>query len=271
MALRDLLVHLKPWETWSSHIDYAIELAAAHQARLTGLIASNQPALLAGFFNQRDPVVMDQLTQLEAAATKLETAFREAASAKGVTVRVQSCHGPGSEIIAWGSLLSDLTVVEQTEPNDELDWDIAEKAALTAGGGVIVVPRGLHPAPPRRIVVGWNGTREAANAVRAALPLIARADSVTLLNGPRRPIYPAVRKGPSLRMEDRLLAANPNVTSKDFAPDEPRAGAALLAEAANADLLVMGAYGRSWLSEFILGGATREVLRTMRVPVLLSH
>jgi len=43
------------------------------------------------------------------------------------------------------------------------------------------------------------------------------------------------------------------------------------AEGVDADLLVMGAYGHSRLREFVLGGATREMLRDPRLPVLLSH
>jgi nucleotide-binding universal stress UspA family protein len=44
-----------------------------------------------------------------------------------------------------------------------------------------------------------------------------------------------------------------------------------LAADENLDLLVMGAYGHSRLQEGILGGVTREMLRTMTVPTLMSH
>ena len=55
--------------------------------------------------------------------------------------------------------------------------------------------------------------------------------------------------------------------------DDVDVGALLLSQAAdlNADLIVMGAYGHSRLREVMLGGATREILRSMTVPVLLSH
>ena len=48
---------------------------------------------------------------------------------------------------------------------------------------------------------------------------------------------------------------------------------ALLSHAADADVdfIVMGGYGHSRLREFVLGGVTRSILRSMVVPVLMSH
>jgi nucleotide-binding universal stress UspA family protein len=47
----------------------------------------------------------------------------------------------------------------------------------------------------------------------------------------------------------------------------------LLSHAADegVDFIVMGGYGHSRLREFVLGGVTRSMLRTMTVPVLMSH
>jgi nucleotide-binding universal stress UspA family protein len=56
------------------------------------------------------------------------------------------------------------------------------------------------------------------------------------------------------------------------APDSD-ASSIILSHAADSgtDLIVMGGYGHTRLREFILGGATRNILSSMTVPVLMSH
>jgi nucleotide-binding universal stress UspA family protein len=118
--------------------------------------------------------------------------------------------------------------------------------------------------------VAWNHSRQSAAAVHAALPLIARADSVVVLLGQQRDAMPSVTRRPKADIGAYLRCHNPNVRVVPFEESE---GSSLqtAALAAGGDLLVMGAYGRSAWREFIFGGATRAVVNDLRLPVLMAH
>ena len=126
----------------------------------------------------------------------------------------------------------------------------------------------------QRVLVAWNAGREATRAVNDALPLLRgrlqghgagrqspRRASTGTARSPAR-TSPCISPGTAFRAEASALKS-----------DDVEIGALLLSQAADldADLIVMGAYGHSRLRELVLGGATREILRSMTVPVLLSH
>lgn len=123
-----------------------------------------------------------------------------------------------------------------------------------------------------RICVAWNGSRESTLALRGALPLLRAAAGVRILDGsddPQRvdPMRPPV---PDLRAWLGRHAVAAEIVP--FKPDGP-SGPAIESAAADftADLVVMGAWGRSRISELVLGGATRHMLGHGRIPMLLAH
>jgi nucleotide-binding universal stress UspA family protein len=144
---------------------------------------------------------------------------------------------------------------------------------------VLVIPR-TGDAPPgdgfaRRVLLAWDGSREAAAAMGAAVPLLAARrvgdgrDAVRSRAGARR------LRGPAARPE-RLPGAppgqrrHPGARTARYGGDT---GHALLsvADELGAGLLVMGCYGHSRLRELCLGGASRTVLAETRIPTLLAH
>jgi nucleotide-binding universal stress UspA family protein len=130
----------------------------------------------------------------------------------------------------------------------------------------VLPPGGADGALGKRVMLGWNGTKEAKRALIDALPFLKDAESVWVLTvgDPE-----AVRLDRVLRMLHRH-----DVAAKDIILDDKgqEPGALLLEQAQtnDADLLVMGAYGHSRLREMILGGATRHVLHNATLPVLFS-
>jgi len=121
------------------------------------------------------------------------------------------------------------------------------------------------------VLVAWNGSREATRAVHDALPLLRRAEKVTVLS-----IDPDEDAEPRLPGADvSLHLARHGVTAQaaTIAGTDVAVGDLLLSYAADhdIDLIVMGAYGHTRLREVVLGGATRTLLRHMTVPVLMSH
>jgi len=141
-----------------------------------------------------------------------------------------------------------------------------------SGRPMIIVPY-VQTAPLKldRIMVCWDGSRPAARAIADAMPFLKRAKnvevvSVTSERGKQDEIEGAdmghhlARHG--LRVEvTRIMRGELDVED------------VLLSHAADsdADFMVMGGYGHSRLREFVLGGVTRSILRTMTVPTLMSH
>ncbi len=123
-----------------------------------------------------------------------------------------------------------------------------------------------------RVIVGWNGSHEAARAAFDSIPLLKLADEVLIIlvepeSG--NPGHPA-----SSGIDLTKAFARHGIKVRPFdVHSSLEAGQALLeeVESRGAGLLVMGAYGHARFREFILGGATRSVLKAMTVPVLFSH
>ena len=141
-------------------------------------------------------------------------------------------------------------------------------ALFTARLATLLVP----PAEPATlgacVAVAWKRSDASLRAVEAALPLLLRAEQVFVLMETDHASDTA-----PLELIDRLAQAGIPVHVHRFEAGERATGDALIAEAheAGADLLVMGAYSHNRLTEFILGGATREVIAAADLPVLLHH
>ena len=138
---------------------------------------------------------------------------------------------------------------------------------------MIVPSTGQFEGVARNAVVAWNGSREAAVALHAALPALRRASRVTLVSFRHPRDEEEDDRQPSAADMLQFLSRHGiqatferNVTGIDVAD-------ALLSRVAElgAELLVMGGYGHSRLRELVLGGVTRQILAQMTVPVLTAH
>lgn len=170
----------------------------------------------------------------------------------------------------------DLTamVLDGTDPQRRAE---AEALIFGSGGPVLIVPAVDAAVPvaeqrvtPLTVAVAWDGSQSASRALRDAMPILRHADLVSLVTiGDDKAIDPAGIAGVQAMLEHH------GVRTKHL----PRTGGAspvgdtlqAIAVSQDADLLVMGAYGRNRLQEFILGGATRTILHAPRLPILLSH
>lgn len=148
---------------------------------------------------------------------------------------------------------------------------LVERVILGSGRPVLVVPRAnsVPPTVGSRVLLAWNGTREATRAAFDALPILKTARHVKVLA-----IGEGGRDNRPPEQLCRILArhdvrARPEVISLPGAD----VGSALISaiKAENADMLVMGCYGRARLYEYVLGGASRHLLRETPVPLLMSH
>jgi nucleotide-binding universal stress UspA family protein len=124
-----------------------------------------------------------------------------------------------------------------------------------------------------RVLVAWDGGREAARAVNDALPILERATAVKALLINPSDASNGHRREPGADIALHLARHGVKVTAARTVARDISVADAILAEISDygADLLVMGAYGHSRAREFMLGGVTRQMLTTMPVPVLMSH
>ncbi len=180
--------------------------------------------------------------------------------------------GPVIQRLTEASTLNDLLIIGQYPgAADALSQPlpIVDDVAVHAKCAVLVVPAGIarfeahHP-----VVVGWNASPEAANAIRSALPFLRAASRVHIVSvGEEGADFPQMAASAYLSRHGiaSILHTLPGGAShtgevlEKFATDH------------HAGCLVMGAYGRSRLRETLLGGVTRDLVRTARIPLLLGH
>jgi nucleotide-binding universal stress UspA family protein len=165
--------------------------------------------------------------------------------------------------------------IEHTEDVQRYEPDLPARLAISSARPVIAVPYvGDFDTLGKRIVVAWNGSREATRAVREALPLLIKADQVLVLAiNPETSDYRGLAEEPGADIGLYLARHGVNVEVKKTVTKGSNVVETLLSRAADysADLICMGAYGHSRLRELALGGVTRRIMREMPVPVLLAH
>jgi nucleotide-binding universal stress UspA family protein len=148
---------------------------------------------------------------------------------------------------------------------------LAEGMIFGSGGPVMLVPENIGTKwDIRRVALAWDGGRAAARAVRDAMDVLQMADHVTLLTASDdKPI----NEQSVADLKAFLAGHDVAVEHRDVSTGAVDVGAALQRAAADdgAGLLVMGAFGRNRVAEFVLGGATRTVLDDISLPILMSH
>jgi len=177
---------------------------------------------------------------------------------------------------AQQALFADLLVLGQHDSADQaapdVPQDFVESVIAASGKPAIVLPyTGYGGGPLKTVVIAWKETREAALAVEAALPLLRRASRVHVLEWAAE--EQSAIKGERLDLDGYLhLHGVTAQRHRDFG-QRSEMGEFLLSRCADlsADLLVMGCYGHSRAREWVLGGTSRTVLRSMTLPVLMAH
>jgi nucleotide-binding universal stress UspA family protein len=281
MSYKDLLVVLDSDASTRGRIEIAAALAERFAAHLVGLYPLPMPEA-PRHFGYYDPALLNPFfeelrVRARDAADKTREVFEHVVGLRGVSAEWREIPAGADADPAVHTRYADLAILGQLDPDSSEPDTIRprpEQVTLASGRPILVVPyAGNFPNLGRRVVIGWNASREATRAVNDALPLLTAAEIVTVLT-----IDP--REGPRAHGElpgadISLHLARHGVTAeieRTASADLP-VGEALLSRAADleADLLVMGAYGHSRARELLLGGATRSLLRSMTLPVLMSH
>lgn len=274
--MRDILALANGYRCWGGGMAYAAGLAARLDGSLTGVFV--QPSPLAAMPPYSSPDLMQAMIEnardVEQKAHASESAFVEWANGAGAhRAAWQVTEGHVPEVLARLGNWHDLLVLERSP--EALWGSPPDLGALVLGTHLpcIVVPHDRHDARLDCIVLAWNGSAESLRAIHASLPLLRLAPRVVLLDGGEREADLEIGWNPRFEIGNYLREHSLDVERKAIRTDAERAGDALLAAAAeaDADLLVMGAYGRTRISEWAFGGATRKVLADAAVPLFLRH
>lgn len=276
MALRDVLVYLDRSDHSASRLDLAARLAARQQATLIGMRIEVHPHIPETFRAAIRPDALAAQADLIAQDTgRIEAALRAAAAQAGVRAEWWCERGGGIAELCRRARYADVTVVSvpPRDREEELSSrDLVHELLFTTGRSVLLVPDPVGPGVVgRRIVLAWNSSRESSRALAEAMPLLVAAEAVAVVT--------VCAAGDRAKLGDMEEAARHLVRNGVKATAVPvegvdhDAGDRLLAAARDfgADLLVMGAYGRSRMREMVLGGATWHIIRNAGIPVLMAH
>lgn len=272
MTYRDILVSLDGGESQAATARFAADLAGKFGATLVGAYARSQvgspfmpPDVTAALSAAEIQRMVDAYEKAAAAAAeKARQAFEAAAGEQEVASAWEVVSD--SEALAASARRADLLVIGASPEGVRGGMEPAS-LAMASGGPTILVPTGAAPSTFRRIMVAWNGSREAARALRAAWPLIGLADAVDVVivsrDGSGAP-DPQLQR----HFEHHGVRANVILERGDGAT-----GTLLRrqAEAIGPDLVVMGLYGRPRIQEQVLGGVSRQMLAGPGVPLFVSH
>jgi nucleotide-binding universal stress UspA family protein len=168
----------------------------------------------------------------------------------------------------------DLTILGQRSPEGRPIGFPPGETVAASGRPVLVTPYAeTFDNVGKRALIAWDGTREAVRAVHGALPLLDRAEAVTVMYvGARQASL--VQYRPSLEwVSSHLKRHRVPAQSEATLRGALSVSEVLLSRAADmsADLIVSGAYHHSHLREALIGGVSRELLEHMTIPTLLSH
>jgi nucleotide-binding universal stress UspA family protein len=274
MAHHDVLIHLRRTDAATPAVSIGLALAERLRAWTTGIhvvpiapAAFASPEAVALQVHEADQMVADAKSRRdwwmgELAPRKLEGEWQVA---QGDTVEVL-CHAA-----RW----NDFVVVErpQLNPDAPTGWGLVSRTVFGSAAPVVVVPEST--AVDRSggdIVVAWNQSREAALAIRGALPLLRLAERVVVLEGDAVDQPFGLRYLPRLDLRAWLARHGVSAQFRPFKPGKER-GQALLdtAHVEHADLIVMGAWGHSRITELVLGGTTRHLFQSSDLPLLVAH
>ncbi len=273
MSYKDLLVVLSPEA--KSVGPYAASVASAFGARVKAACVVADPVVPSYVIPEMPSEILENARA--SARVEAETALNAFAStAKEAGVESHSLVIQGMLDSSAGEVTrlaryADLAIVEQPGTDSDHGEEIVLETLLFGSGRPLLIVPYIQRKPftVDNVIIAWDGGATASRAVAAAMPAIERAKRVEVVSvgeGGRADredgeMLARYLEGHGVRAQGKWLNSVGDVTDT------------ILSHAADtgADLVVMGGYGHSRLREFILGGATRGMLRTMTVPVLMMH
>lgn len=273
-AIRSILLHLDATAGSPLRLALTHRLAERHGARITAMFGV-RPDTTGAAYGYSAGAALRTLEEQEDLPHAAERA------------RLRALCGDGDSEVAWCEVIgdtvthgflaeaayADLIVLGRPTPADDggaAPRGFVESVILDSGVPTVVVP----PLQGRetigeRVLLAWNGSPQAARAMRAALPFLTGAAEVHVASWASH--LPAA---PYSRLDVAVWLKRHGIDCRiELRDPSPHVAAELAATATRlgSDLVVMGCYGHARLRERMFGGVTRFSLATLPIPVLMAH
>ncbi len=279
MSYKTILVQVDQSAQSTERVNLAAALADAEQAHLIGTAMTGISRVVfdAGAFNQHDPAFDHHVRALRQYADKSLDIFEaEIDKRPGLSAESRLLDDDAVGGISLQARYADLVVIGQFDSSAAVPGlmpGFPESVVMNSVRPVLVLPSVYQfSALPSQAVVAWDGSMPAARAIAGALPMLKRVGNVNLaiFNPGERPDAHGEQPGADMALYLSRHGVQVEVMIRETSTE---AGEALLSLCADqgADLLVMGAFGHTRFRELLLGGATRQILDSMTVPVLMAH
>jgi nucleotide-binding universal stress UspA family protein len=269
--IRSIVVHVDAGPHGRARLELAAALGRAHGAEVCALYAV-APLFIEVAFDATTGAPPKELLDLDESRRSSARQLVTAVSAEsGVPIEWRESRDVPEHATISHALCADLMLLGQHDRANRHTGvlpDFAPWVVTGSGRPAIVVPYiGARAASFGNVLVAWKPTREAARALSASIPLLRRAHSVSVVTDL------ATTQSQKDLLQAYLRKHGMQPTFHVLSSSTFTAGEAILSLVADvgADLLVMGCYGHSRTRELVLGGATRTVLESMTVPVLMAH
>lgn len=274
-----IAVHLNNDKGCQRRISAAIKLATQHKSELIGVYPSNL-APQRGYDGTVIPEELHKVIRNKAAHARTETQilFTEQAAAAGLTAHWRSPQGDPDEVLALHARYCDLLVMSKAEHRDTVTAiipNLPESVVMAAGRPVLMIPTvGEIDTIGKRILFCWDQKRESARAFNDATSLLGKCSELVVLSVDADPEMLHNQDIPQDDFSNYCVSLGyPRPKIEQKSSEGYGVGNIILNTATDyaSDLIVMGAYGHSRMRQWIMGGASRTLLGSMTVPVLLSH
>jgi nucleotide-binding universal stress UspA family protein len=269
--IRSILVHVDAGTHVRPRLHLAAALGKSLGAEVTALYAVT-PVFVELAFETAMGALPQSLVELDDSRLATARQLVSAVSAEsGVAIQWRAAREAPEHSTIAHALCADLLILGQHDRSDRQTGvlpDFAQWVMTGSGKPAVLVPYiGARASAFSNVMVAWKATREAAHALSAAIPLLRGAQSINVVldsgtTPTDRELLQAFLRCHGLQAREHTLVSS-----------TATAGEAMLSMAADlgSDLIVMGCYGHSRTREFVLGGASRTVLESMTVPVLMAH
>lgn len=279
MSYKTILVHVDESNRASERIKIAAAIAMTQSAHLIGTAMTGASRYLVQTMMLADtnPNLRPHLDFLRKRAERGLDDFENCVRRLGLpSFEKRLVDDEAGAGVCLQARYADLVVIGQNDPNElspVVMPDFPQYVVLNSGRPVLLVPyAGQFDNIGNRVLVAWDASMAATRAVAGAIPLLRRAQviNVAVFNPQLQPQAHGAQPGADLA---EYLARHGIKIDISQQQTDQEIGDALLSLAADkgVDLIIMGGYGHARFREILLGGATRTVLETMTVPVLMSH
>ena len=280
MAYKTIMVSLNEVDRVESLLDFAIETADYQNAHVVGLYVIPAVQVYPSVAIDLSPQIIEAYRNFfKRHAHQVKETFETRMRRTGLPFEWCLIHGEtplvADSVIEHG-MAADLIIASQVDRGDSfgVELDFVERLVMGLGRPLLLVPIAARfKTLGRNVLIGWNGTREAARAAFDAIPLLQQSETVTITWVDPQKTLEAARTVPCAELATALTRHGIKTTAEGLPTAGLTAGEALKMRAIDlgADLLVMGAYGHTRISEFVFGGATAYMLKQMPIPILMSH